>query len=65
MAKTKCILSSTSKEGLQKMINDFYYSTNYIITEDNKVYNAKLGKFLSDYLSVVTKNNRWQLRLEI
>ena len=65
MAKTKCMLSSTSKDGLQKMINEFYYSSNYVITEDNKVYNTKVKEFLSDSLSVVTKNNRWQLRLGI
>jgi hypothetical protein len=62
MAKTKCILTSYSKEGLQKMINDFYYSKNYIITEDNKVYNTKLEKYLSDSMQVVVKKDRWQLR---
>jgi hypothetical protein len=63
--KTKCLVSSLNKEDLQKAINRYYYSENYIITEDNKVYNTKLNKFFeSDYI-ITVKNNRWQLRIKI
>lgn len=31
--KTKCVLATNSKEDLQKMINQYFYSENYIITE--------------------------------
>ena len=44
MSTTK-IASSPTKERLQKLINEFYYSQNYIITDDNKVYNTKLQKY--------------------
>lgn len=53
------IASAGSKEALQKCINDFYYSTNYVITEDNKVYNTKLNKYLNSVI-VKQQHNRWR-----
>ena len=35
------IASAITKEELEKMINEYYFSNNYIITEDNKIYNMK------------------------
>ena len=35
------IASAGTKEDLEKMINEYYFSTNYIITENNDVYNTK------------------------
>jgi hypothetical protein len=63
--KSKCLISSPSKEQLQKAINDFYYSENYIITDDNKIYNTKLEKYLENNLTITAKNGRWQLRQPI
>ena len=61
--KSKCLISSLSKEELQKQINKFYYSENYIITDDNRVYNTKLEKYLDNNKLIITaKNDRWQLR---
>ena len=40
------IASSNTKEGLLKLINQYYYSTNCIITEANEVVNTKLNKTL-------------------
>jgi hypothetical protein len=40
------IATSTTKENLLKLINEYYYSTNYIITDNNEVVNTKLNKVL-------------------
>lgn len=55
------IASAGSKEALQKCINEYYYSKNYVITEDNKVYNTKLDKYLD---SVIVKQQRGRWRFE-
>lgn len=40
--KTTLICSTPNgKSDLEKMINEYFYSESYIITEDNKVYNKK------------------------
>ena len=59
--KTKCVLSTTSKEDLEKMINEYFYSENYIITEDNRVYNRKTEKYLDDFI-IPEKKSRWSFR---
>ena len=38
--KWSLIISATSKEELQKLINKYFYSTGFIITEDNNLYNT-------------------------
>jgi hypothetical protein len=38
------IASAPTIERLTKLINEFYYSTTYSITEDLKIFNSK-GKF--------------------
>ena len=40
------IASSKTKEGLLKLINEYYYTTNCIITESNELVNTKLNKTL-------------------
>lgn len=55
--KRKVLLSCGTKEDLQKMINEYYYSTNYIITDDNRAYNTKLDKYLDNIIEF--KRNRW------
>jgi len=59
--KTKCVGSDISKEKLEDGINKYFYSTGYIITEDNKVYNTLKKKYLDRYI-VVVKGGRWQFR---
>jgi hypothetical protein len=41
--KRKLMATSPTKEGLQKLINEFYFSQNYIITNNNKLENSKLN----------------------
>lgn len=53
--KFKCIMSAPTKEELVKMINEYFYSSNYIITDDGKIYNTKTKQTL-DYLYQVKRN---------
>lgn len=59
--KTKCVLSTNNKEDLEKMINQYFYSENYIITEDNRVYNRKTEKYLDSFI-IQEKKSRWSFR---
>lgn len=51
--------SAGSKEDLEKMINEYFYSTNFRITDDGKIYNIKNQKFLDGY-RVIQKRGRWR-----
>jgi len=56
----KLIGSADSRERLQEITNEYFYSKSYIITGDNRVYNIKLEKYLNGY-AVKQVNNRWRL----
>lgn len=56
------LASAGSKNKLQKMINDFYYSENWIITDDNRAYNSKLHKY-AEGVQIINKKNRWRLEM--
>lgn len=56
----KCVFSAGSKEDLAAMINEYYYSKNYIITDDNRIYNTAKKNYI-DTLTVVYKRNRWRV----
>lgn len=53
------IMSAGTKQDLEKMINEYYFSTNYIITEDNQVYNTKKETVLEG-VKVEFKHKRWK-----
>lgn len=57
---SKCVFSAGSKEDLAAMINEYFYSKNYIITEDNRIYNTAKENYI-DTLKVVFKRNRWRV----
>lgn len=59
--KTIMRFSTGSKTDLEKMINEYFYSENYVITDDNRVYNSKLDKYLDDYI-IQKKKSRWSFR---
>lgn len=40
------IAKSKTKDGLLKLINEYYYTTNCIITDSDEVVNTKLNKTL-------------------
>ena len=60
--KGMLICSAPTKENLVKLINEFYFSENYVITEDNKVYNTKLDKFIDGGI-IEFKRNRYYYRI--
>lgn len=56
------ICSAPTKDNLIKLINEFYRSENYIITEDNKVYNTYLNMFIENGI-IEFKKNRYYYRI--
>ncbi len=61
--KTSCICSAPTKADLEKQINAYFLSENYVITDDNRVYNTKTEKYWNPNSAIVVeKNGRWQFR---
>ena len=56
------ICSSPTKDNLIKLINEFYRSKHYIITDDNKVYNTYLNMFIDNGI-IEFKNNKYYYRI--
>ena len=61
--KERKLASSGSKDGLEQLINEFYFSKNYIITEDNLLFNdllseEKLQK-INSQVGIKKVKNRW------
>ena len=56
------ICSSPTKEKLLILIHEFYRSKHYIITDDNKVYNTKLDRFIDNGI-IEFKRNRYYYRI--
>lgn len=61
--KERKLASSASKEELEQLINEFYFSKNYKITEDNLLFNdllseEKLQK-INNQVGVKKIKNRW------
>ena len=57
--KTRLIGTSSTKEGLEKIINEYLFSTNWTIKENLDLYNKKTEKTSSNY-RIVQKKNRWR-----
>ena len=55
------ICSAPTKEKLLILINEFYCSENYVITEDNKVYNTKLDRFIDNGIIEFKRNRYYSL----
>ena len=56
------ICSAPTKDNLIKLINEFYRSKHYIITDDNKVYNTYLNMFIDNGI-IEFKNNKYYYRI--
>ncbi len=56
MAKIFC--ASGSIEGLQKLINEYFYSTNYVVNPDLSVTNEKMT-IRKDFIKVIKRKNRY------
>lgn len=57
------LASAGSKNKLQKMINDFYFSDSWIIDAENNIFNTKQNKFASG-VKVENKGKRWRFVME-
>ena len=57
------LASSATKEGLEQLINEFYFSKNYKITEDNLLSNDLLSEEklqrINNQVGVKKIRNRW------
>ena len=60
--KARLLATAPTKERLQVMINKFYYSENWIITDDNKAYNSKMNKY-AEGVQIINKKNRWRFEI--
>lgn len=59
----KLIVSAGTVEQLEKMINQYFYSTSYKI-DGERVTNTKTGKTLDGY-KVTVKKSRYRFELEV
>jgi hypothetical protein len=50
--------SAPDKAGIEKLINEYFYSTNYVVTDDKQIHNPVAGKFLDNF-TVSVKRGRW------
>ena len=57
--KARLIGSSSTKEGLERIINEYLFSTNWTIKENLELYNKKTEKTSSNF-RIVQKKNRWR-----
>lgn len=64
MTNTGIIASSPTKEGLAKLINKFFFSENWVITDDNTIFNTKLNR-CSETHYVENKRNRWYFKMKL
>ena len=60
--KANLIASTGTKEKLQKIVNQFYCSENWVINEENKLFNTKTGKFATG-VQVMSVKNRWRFEM--
>ena len=54
----KLLASAPTKEGLEKLINEYFYSTNYII-KDDRPYSTKSG-FAPERFKVTYNRGRYR-----
>ena len=57
--KTKCTASAPDKAALEKLINEYFFSTSYFIDDYLLVKSAKTGKVLDGY-NVTVKTSKWK-----
>lgn len=67
MTKTGVIATASTKDALERLINKYFYSSGYTVTDDKKIYDSelssdKLAKLNTAY-SIVVKSGRWQFKL--
>lgn len=59
MKKVK--ISAPNKDKLQELINNYFYSKFYVITDDNKVFNTTKNDYLDYHYQIRISRGRYQL----
>jgi len=59
----KLLASAPTKEELEKLINEYFASQNYVITDMNRVRNLKTG-YTPNNLIISIRGNKWRLYRE-
>ena len=57
--KNKLIATSKTRQGLEKLINEFFFSKHWILNKDLTLFNTKLNKG-NEFYKVEFKNNRYR-----
>ena len=52
------IATSATEDEITKLVNEYFYTTNCTITDDNKIFNSKLDKIV-DGFDITIKRGRW------
>lgn len=52
------LATAGSKENIQKIVNDYFYSKNYIVDDNNNIINTQTGKHLDNF-KIEFKKGRW------
>lgn len=63
MTKNGIIASSCDLAWLQKTINEYFYSTAWVILEDLRLFNIKLNKYCEDYV-VERRKGRFYFKMK-
>ena len=56
----KILSTSATKEGLEKLINGYFYSKNYYIDDDMTLKNRTPGFVMKYKYKITNKNGRWK-----
>lgn len=60
--KTKLLASANSKADLEKLVNEYFYSTNYRIDDDLTIKNVTGKTVAQSYIIKIAKNGKLQFR---
>ena len=52
------LATSGSKENIQKLVNQYFYTNNYIIDDNNNIIHSQTGKCLDNF-KIECKKGRW------
>ena len=67
--KTKLLGTAPTKTDLELLVNEFFYSTNYKINDDNKLENEKLSEEklnnINKRIIIKFSKNRWRFEMII
>jgi len=51
------LATAGNKENIQKLVNQYFYTTNYIIDDNNNIIHSQTGKCLDNFKILNVKRN--------